>query len=233
VLFSFFFFFFFWLNKANARGDGIHQDNYPEFLAKKYFVNVPWFFSLGYKIFSPLVSKRTLSKFIVKSSGTDLQPLIPVALLPISYGGFQHSPATEKPAESGDADATAAKSAPNVPESIKAVPGKLISLSSKGVHSAPIIAKDSSSLIVETNNIHGHTGLELSLVVPGKPEADGKGESKGTSVHESTVPPGHAIVTIPIPVDHKDSELTLRISNTEGGWFSGSKAIAVRFVTVA
>ncbi|KAG2202656.1 hypothetical protein INT47_002088 [Mucor saturninus] len=45
----------------------IMQDNYPEFLAVKYFVNVPYWGSMIFKLIRPLLSEATTKKFIVCS----------------------------------------------------------------------------------------------------------------------------------------------------------------------
>ena len=40
------------------------QDNYPEFIAKKVFINVPWWYLAANKMMSPFLTQRTKSKFI-------------------------------------------------------------------------------------------------------------------------------------------------------------------------
>lgn len=46
----------------------IMQDNYPEFLAVKYFVNVPGWGSVIFKLIRPLLSEATTKKFVVCSN---------------------------------------------------------------------------------------------------------------------------------------------------------------------
>ncbi|KAF7728404.1 Non-classical phosphatidylinositol transfer protein (PITP) [Apophysomyces ossiformis] len=46
----------------------IMQDNYPEFLATKYFVNVPWWGSKIFKLIRPLLPEATFKKFVVCSN---------------------------------------------------------------------------------------------------------------------------------------------------------------------
>ncbi|KAI8972101.1 CRAL-TRIO domain-containing protein [Pilobolus umbonatus] len=43
------------------------QDNYPEFLAGKLFIHVPWWGSRIFKLIRPLLSEATTSKFVVSS----------------------------------------------------------------------------------------------------------------------------------------------------------------------
>ncbi|KAI7856159.1 CRAL-TRIO domain-containing protein [Circinella umbellata] len=45
----------------------IMQDNYPEFLSTKFFVNVPWWGSKIFKLIRPLLPEATVKKFIVCS----------------------------------------------------------------------------------------------------------------------------------------------------------------------
>jgi len=71
----------------------LFQNHYPEMLAKKFFINVPWFFEALYSVISTFVSERTKSKFIVLGSeprGTLLQH-IDVNSLPQQYGGFSNT----------------------------------------------------------------------------------------------------------------------------------------------
>ncbi|CEP07983.1 hypothetical protein [Parasitella parasitica] len=53
----------------------IMQDNYPEFLAVKYFVNVPYWGSLIFKLVRPLLSEATTKKFVVCSNDELYQSL--------------------------------------------------------------------------------------------------------------------------------------------------------------
>ncbi|CAN6469691.1 unnamed protein product [Victoria cruziana] len=43
----------------------LFQDNYPEMVARKIFINVPWYFSMIYSVFSPFLTQRTKSKFVI------------------------------------------------------------------------------------------------------------------------------------------------------------------------
>ncbi|KAI9483807.1 MAG: CRAL-TRIO domain-containing protein [Benjaminiella poitrasii] len=53
----------------------IMQDNYPEFLAVKYFVNVPSWGSIIFKLVRPLLSEATTRKFVVCSNDQLYQTL--------------------------------------------------------------------------------------------------------------------------------------------------------------
>eukprot|EP00026_Physarum_polycephalum_P007950 Phypoly_transcript_08023.p1 GENE.Phypoly_transcript_08023~~Phypoly_transcript_08023.p1 ORF type:complete len:445 (+),score=102.83 Phypoly_transcript_08023:178-1512(+) len=69
----------------------LFQDYYPELLAKKFFVNIPWFFETVYNVISAFVSDRTKAKFVLCSKGSLREKLlvnIPVENLPTEYGGL-------------------------------------------------------------------------------------------------------------------------------------------------
>ncbi|KAL6503282.1 Patellin-6 [Orobanche hederae] len=69
----------------------LFQDNYPEMVAKKIFINVPWYFSLLYSMFSPFLTQRTKSKFVISKEGNVAETLykyISPENIPIQYGGL-------------------------------------------------------------------------------------------------------------------------------------------------
>ncbi|KAG2222134.1 hypothetical protein INT45_007570 [Circinella minor] len=66
----------------------IMQDNYPEFLSTKFFVNVPWWGSKIFKLIRPLLPEATVKKFVVCSNDELIETLsqsIPIENLPIVY----------------------------------------------------------------------------------------------------------------------------------------------------
>ncbi|KAI8577316.1 hypothetical protein K450DRAFT_252570 [Umbelopsis ramanniana AG] len=68
----------------------IMQDNYPEVLAKKFFVNVPSWGSMIFKLVRPLLSENTVKKFVICSSSEASESLlqqISKENLPKQYGG--------------------------------------------------------------------------------------------------------------------------------------------------
>ncbi|KAJ7950057.1 patellin-6-like [Quillaja saponaria] len=69
----------------------LFQDNYPEMVARKIFINVPWYFSLLYSMFSPFLTQRTKSKFVISKEGNVAETLykfIRPAAIPVQYGGL-------------------------------------------------------------------------------------------------------------------------------------------------
>lgn len=53
----------------------LFQDNYPEMVARKIFINVPWYFSMLYSMFSPFLTQRTKSKFVISKEGNVAETL--------------------------------------------------------------------------------------------------------------------------------------------------------------
>ncbi|KAL5550712.1 hypothetical protein UlMin_000888 [Ulmus minor] len=69
----------------------LFQDNYPEMVARKIFVNVPWYFSMLYSMFSPFLTQRTKSKFVLSKEGNVAETLykfIRPEDIPVQYGGL-------------------------------------------------------------------------------------------------------------------------------------------------
>lgn len=68
----------------------IMQDNYPEMLTKKFFINIPSWGSTIFKLVRPLLAEETVKKFVICSSGESKAALleqINPENLPKQYGG--------------------------------------------------------------------------------------------------------------------------------------------------
>ncbi|XP_015902699.3 patellin-3 [Ziziphus jujuba] len=67
------------------------QDNYPEFVARQVFVNVPWWYLAFNRFISPFLTQRTKSKFVFagpsKSAETLFKYIAPEQV-PVQYGGL-------------------------------------------------------------------------------------------------------------------------------------------------
>jgi len=77
---------------AATEASRIFQDYYPEFLSKKFFINVPTFMSWIFWIFKPLLAAKTVEKMSVVGTGVPtihaaLSPIIDEKELPKRYGG--------------------------------------------------------------------------------------------------------------------------------------------------
>ncbi|CAG8478442.1 9168_t:CDS:2 [Paraglomus occultum] len=84
--------------QASKAVTALMQDNYPEFLAVKYFINVPWWGDVVFKFISVFLSEQTKKKFIVATSGgthAALSRLINEENLPTFYGGKSVVPGFE------------------------------------------------------------------------------------------------------------------------------------------
>lgn len=70
----------------------LFQDNYPEFLAKQVFINVPWWYLAYNKMISPFLTQRTKSKFVFASPSKYAETLfkyIAPEQVPVQYGGLK------------------------------------------------------------------------------------------------------------------------------------------------
>ncbi|KAJ8759500.1 hypothetical protein K2173_007113 [Erythroxylum novogranatense] len=79
------------LRLATRQGLQLLQDNYPEFVAKQVFVNVPWWYLAFYTMMSPFMTQRTKSKFVFASPSRSAETLfkyISPEQVPIQYGGL-------------------------------------------------------------------------------------------------------------------------------------------------
>ncbi|KAJ6859060.1 hypothetical protein NC652_041382 [Populus alba x Populus x berolinensis] len=79
------------LRQATNQALSLLQDNYPEFVAKNVFINVPWWYLTFNKMISPFLTHRTKSKFVFagpsKSAETLFKYIAPEEV-PVQYGGL-------------------------------------------------------------------------------------------------------------------------------------------------
>ncbi|CAG8598553.1 7139_t:CDS:2 [Racocetra persica] len=76
----------------------IMQDNYPEFLAIKFFVNIPWWGDWVFKFISVFLNEQTKAKFVVTSANgvkDNMLVVIDEENLPVEYGGKSIVPELE------------------------------------------------------------------------------------------------------------------------------------------
>lgn len=79
------------LRIATRQALQILQDNYPEFVAKQVFINVPWWYLAFYTMISPFLTQRTKSKFVFSGPARTADTLfkyISPEQVPIQYGGL-------------------------------------------------------------------------------------------------------------------------------------------------
>ncbi|KAG6395836.1 hypothetical protein SASPL_141965 [Salvia splendens] len=68
------------------------QDNYPEFVAKNIFINVPFWYYAFHSLMSPFLTQRTRSKLVFARPSKVTETLlkyIPIQEIPIQYGGMK------------------------------------------------------------------------------------------------------------------------------------------------
>ncbi|GFP95927.1 patellin-4 [Phtheirospermum japonicum] len=84
------------------------QDNYPEFVAKNIFINVPFWYFAYHSLLSPFLTQRTRSKLVFARPSKVTETLlkyIPIQEIPIQYGGikiendFEFSVSDDEPTE--------------------------------------------------------------------------------------------------------------------------------------
>ncbi|CAL9055477.1 unnamed protein product [Musa banksii] len=77
--------------QATKQAVTLLQDNYPEFIAKKVFINVPWWYLAFNRMISPFFTQRTKSKFVFagpsKSAETLFKYIAPEQV-PVAIGGL-------------------------------------------------------------------------------------------------------------------------------------------------
>ncbi|GLU16337.1 hypothetical protein SLE2022_327750 [Rubroshorea leprosula] len=79
------------LRLATKKALQLLQDNYPEFVAKQVFINVPWWYLAFYTMISPFMTQRTKSKFVIAGPARTAEILfkyISPEQVPIQYGGL-------------------------------------------------------------------------------------------------------------------------------------------------
>ncbi|CAA0809867.1 Patellin-3 [Striga hermonthica] len=79
------------LRQATNQALQLLQDNYPEFVAKQVFINVPWWYLAYNRMISPFLTQRTKSKFVFPGSTRTTESLfkyIAPEQVPVQYGGL-------------------------------------------------------------------------------------------------------------------------------------------------
>ncbi|KAI4375186.1 hypothetical protein MLD38_013090 [Melastoma candidum] len=76
------------LRLATRQAVQLLQDNYPEFVARQVFINVPWWYFAFYSLLSPFMTQRTKSKFVFSRSTEALFKYVAPEHVPAQYGGL-------------------------------------------------------------------------------------------------------------------------------------------------
>ncbi|KAM1470665.1 hypothetical protein ACFX11_041351 [Malus domestica] len=78
-------------NQVTNQALHLLQDNYPEFVARQLFINVPWWYLAFNRMISPFLTQRTKSKFVFagpSKSAKTLFKYIGPEYVPVQYGGL-------------------------------------------------------------------------------------------------------------------------------------------------
>ncbi|XP_004299816.1 PREDICTED: patellin-3-like isoform X1 [Fragaria vesca subsp. vesca] len=78
-------------NQVTNQALQLLQDNYPEFVAKQVFINVPWWYLAFNRMISPFLTQRTKSKFVFAGPSKTAETLfkyIAPEHVPVQYGGL-------------------------------------------------------------------------------------------------------------------------------------------------
>ncbi|CAH8388239.1 unnamed protein product [Eruca vesicaria subsp. sativa] len=79
------------LRLATKQALHLLQDNYPEFISKQIFINVPWWYLGFYRIISPFMTQRSKSKLVFSGPSRSAETLfkyISPEHVPVQYGGL-------------------------------------------------------------------------------------------------------------------------------------------------
>lgn len=79
------------LRVATKQALHLLQDNYPEFISKQIFINVPWWYLAFYRIISPFMTQRSKSKLVFSGPSRSAETLfkyISPEHVPVQYGGL-------------------------------------------------------------------------------------------------------------------------------------------------
>ncbi|XP_022925259.1 patellin-3-like [Cucurbita moschata] len=79
------------LRQATKDAVQIFQDNYPEFVARQVFINVPWWYLAVNRMISPFMTQRSKSKFVLAGPSKSAETLLRYVTaqeLPVKYGGM-------------------------------------------------------------------------------------------------------------------------------------------------
>ncbi|KAI3466313.1 hypothetical protein Pfo_022976 [Paulownia fortunei] len=80
------------LRLATKRAVGTLQDNYPEFVARNIFINVPFWYYAFNALLSPFLTQRTKSKFVFSRPARVTETLLKYVAaeeVPVLYGGLR------------------------------------------------------------------------------------------------------------------------------------------------
>ncbi|KAL3503751.1 hypothetical protein ACH5RR_038200 [Cinchona calisaya] len=97
------------LRVATRQAVALLQDNYPEFVARNIFINVPFWYYAFNALLSPFLTQRTKSKFVFARANRVTETLlkyIPGEEIPVKYGGLKQENDPDFSTNDGVSDVT-------------------------------------------------------------------------------------------------------------------------------
>ncbi|KAF3525127.1 hypothetical protein F2Q69_00050546 [Brassica cretica] len=112
------------LRLATKQAVQLLQDNYPEFVFKQAFINVPWWYLLFYTVIGPFMTPRSKSKLVFAGPSRSAETLfkyISPEQVPVQYGGLSVDPCDCNPDFSLDDPASEVTVKPGTKQTVEII----------------------------------------------------------------------------------------------------------------
>ncbi|KFK41636.1 hypothetical protein AALP_AA2G153300 [Arabis alpina] len=112
------------LRSATKQAVELLQDNYPEFVFKQAFINVPWWYLVFYTVIGPFMTPRSKSKLVFAGPSRSAETLfnyISPEQVPVQYGGLSVDPCDCNPDFSLDDEASEVTVKPGTKQTVEII----------------------------------------------------------------------------------------------------------------
>ncbi|ESQ27979.1 hypothetical protein EUTSA_v10018429mg [Eutrema salsugineum] len=112
------------LRSATKQAVELLQDNYPEFVFKQAFINVPWWYLVFYTVIGPFMTPRSKSKLVFAGPSKSAETLfkyISPEQVPVQYGGLSVDPCDCNPDFSLDDPASEVTVKPGTKQTVEII----------------------------------------------------------------------------------------------------------------
>ncbi|KAF8099542.1 hypothetical protein N665_0242s0026 [Sinapis alba] len=112
------------LRSATKQAVQLLQDNYPEFVFKQAFINVPWWYLVFYTVIGPFMTPRSKSKLVFAGPSRSAETLfkyISPEQVPVQYGGLSVDPCDCNPDFSLDDPASEVTVKPGTKQTVEII----------------------------------------------------------------------------------------------------------------
>uniref|UniRef100_A0A1J3J8V2 Patellin-3 n=1 Tax=Noccaea caerulescens TaxID=107243 RepID=A0A1J3J8V2_NOCCA len=112
------------LRSATKQAVELLQDNYPEFVFKQAFINVPWWYLVFYTVIGPFMTPRSKSKLVFAGPSKSAETLfkyISPEQVPVQYGGLSVDPCDCNPDFSLDDQASEVTVKPGTKQTVEII----------------------------------------------------------------------------------------------------------------